>query len=205
MGLNAQQGIVFYSPQILDGEKLQGLIQKITPEFMSIIIPIGNITIDEGTGIYINFWDNNATYEFKSTALSTKNANENQLNITKPTTIAKIINRGFPRVDMKIRGEIQDFDNFQCFPCTIIDMSGGGLLVTTGINRENNSIMKFNFNLSNDEHDEQFIGVNGKIVWKKELDQRSFQYGIEFEKLSEIRRQKIISFVNEKIIKNKSA
>jgi len=200
MPLRTQQGIVFYSPNIINGEKFQGLIKEITPEYITIIIPIGKIPIKKGEEIYVNFWDNYATYEFKTFSLNDKSPEENTLKIAKPTTLVKIINRSFPRVVVKIPAELADENGFNKEKCIIIDISGGGVLITAKKGRKVGDIVKLNFSLPNNEN---FPDVSGKIVWTKPLNDILNKYGIEFFNLSEIRRQKIITFVNKTIIEKK--
>ncbi len=200
MALKTQQGIVIYSPAIIQGEKLQALIKQITPEYITIIIPINNITIEKGVDIFINFWDNQATYEFKSKSLSSKGPAENLLNIARPTTLTKVFNRSFPRVVIKTGGQIFDCQGLKSHQCLIYDISGGGVLLTSITNKKTGDMVKLSFSLPDGEIYEQ---VGGIIVWKKEKKEHLFTYGIEFDKLSEIRRQKIITFINSEIVKQK--
>ena len=200
MSLKTQQGIVLFSPDILQGEKFQGLIKQITPDNITIIIPMGNIAIDSGIDIFVSFWDNHATYEFKTKSLSSKSITENILNIARPTTITKVLNRSFPRVVIKIAGKMLEEDSLKYHWCLIVDISGCGVLVTSKVNKKVNEMVKLSFLLPNGEN---FEDVTGMITWKKQVDEALFSYGIEFKFFSEIRRKKIIAFVDEEITNQK--
>ncbi|MBU1077391.1 MAG: PilZ domain-containing protein [Spirochaetes bacterium] len=197
MGLKTQQGIVIYSDKILNGEKLQALIQKITPECITIYIPINNIIIEKNTILFINFWDDQATYEFKSVALNSKQNKENLLDISRPTTLKKIFNRSFPRINAKITAAIYDFEGINRTQCIIADLSAGGAMVTAKIGRKQGDLVKLAFSLPNEKLMED---VPGKIVWIKPEDRSFSNYGIQFQ-LSEIRRKILIKFINEELKK----
>lgn len=198
MALKTQQGIVIYSDYILNGEKLQALIQNITNECISIYIPIENIKIDAGIELFINFWDDTATYEFKSRALTTKLEHASNLNITRPSTLTKIFNRIHPRIKVNLQGAIYDYEGINRFSCNIIDLSAGGSLITAPIEKKIGEVIKLTFILPNGD---QFEDVNVKIMWKKKGQDVLFNYGLEFQHLSEIRRKKIIYYINQELAK----
>ncbi len=200
MALKTQQGIVIYSPAILGGEKFQGLIKQITPDHITIIIPINNISIDAGIDLFVNFWDNKATYEFESKSLTSKGPTENIMNIARPVTLQRVINRSFPRIVIKVAGRIFDHDGFHPKQCLIYDISGGGALITAMVNNKVGDLIKISFVLPGGE---QFEQVGASITWKKHGKDNLLNYGIEFDKLSEIRRQKIIAFINSRIAAGK--
>ncbi len=198
MALKTQQGIIIYSKNILEGENLQALIQKITPEYMTIDIPINNITIEKGTELFINFWDEQATYEFQSKVLTFKSTSESTINITRPTTLKKIFNRTYPRIVLKTPAAIYDYEGINRVQCIIIDISAGGTMVTAKAGRKNGDIIKLAFTLPNNE---LFEDVVGKIMWVKSINEVISKYGIEFQLFSEIRRKKIIKFINNELAK----
>ena len=191
MALKTQQGIIFYSPDILNGEKFQGLIKDIKPDYLTITIPIGNIAVNQGIDVFVNFWDEQATYEFKSKSLNSKTGTEDILKIAKPTTLTKLINRSHPRIVVNIEGTIHDYYGLKSTKCLIVDISGGGVLVTAWSGRKANSMVKLVFTLPNGEKIEE---LSGKICWAKSIDNSLSNYGIEFQNISEIRRKKIITF-----------
>ena len=199
MALKTQQGIIIYSKDILGGENLQALIQKITSEFITIDIPINNITIEKGVELFINFWDEQATYEFQSKALTSKNTSESTINIARPTTLKKIFNRTYPRIILKMPAAIYDYEGINRVQCVIIDISAGGAMVTAKAGRKNGDVIKLAFTLPNNEF---FEDVVGKIMWIKSINEVISKYGIEFQLFSEIRRKKIIKFINNELAKH---
>ncbi|MBN1899504.1 MAG: PilZ domain-containing protein [Spirochaetes bacterium] len=200
MGLKAQQGIVLSSKKILNGQNLQALIKEISPDSLTLFIPLDNITIPKGTELTISFWDETANYEFNTKALTAKENKDTLIKIAKPTTLKKIIKRNFPRVVVKIEGVIYTYEGIEREKCIIVDVSAGGALVATKTGKKIGEVVKMSFTLPGGEI---FEDVAGKIVWMKELNQALTNYGIQFLAISEIRKQKLVAFVNHCILKKK--
>lgn len=198
MGLKTQQGIVIYSPTLLNGEKLQALIQNINPDYITIYIPIGNITIKKGTSVFINFWDETATYEFQSVTLSDMNIEEHYINITKPVTLTKIFHRAHPRITLNSACAMYDFEGINRIHGVLVDLSAGGAQVLAKKGRKEGMGVKLAFAFPNGEMMED---VGGKIMWVKDKDKFLTYYGIQFDLISEIRRKKIIAYINEELAK----
>lgn len=200
MGLTPQQGIIIYSQDIQLGEKLQALIKDITPSYITIAIPFRNLEIPAGTPLTVQFWDEKANYAFRTRALSAKGVNETDLNIARPATITKTINRAYPRVNVSLMGDIYDPENINRNKCTLLDISASGALVSTKAERKTNELVKLSFILPDGEI---FEDVNGQIMWMKKNRDGTSNYGIQFQALSEIRRNKIIKFVNAELKRSK--
>ncbi|MDD5066416.1 MAG: PilZ domain-containing protein [bacterium] len=202
MGLTLQQGIIIFSPEILKGEKLQALIKDITPDYLTIYIPFNNLEIKANTALTVLFWDEKANYEFKSMSLTTKKITEQVLNIMRPSTITRSINRAYPRVVLNCTGEIYDPENINRNKCVILDISASGAMIATKADRKVTELVKLSFILPDGEI---FEDVKGQIMWMKLSGEGEghFNYGVQFQALSEIRKNKIIKFVNSELRKLK--
>lgn len=200
MGLTPQQGIIIFSPEIQLGEKLQALIKDITPSYITIFIPFRDLEIPVNTTLTVQFWDEKANYAFRTRALTAKGINETELNIARPATITKTINRAYPRVPVSLMGDIYDPENINRNKCTLLDISASGALVSTKAERKPNELVKLSFILPNGEI---FEDVNGQIMWMKKNKDGTNNFGIQFQALSEIRRNKIIKFVNTELKRSK--
>lgn len=196
MGLQTQQGIVIYSQDILQGEKLQALITEITLEYITIYVPIDSLVIFEGAELYVNFWDANATYEFKTKALTSKKINDSTLNISRPETLIRVVNRSYPRIVIKREATLFDYSDHNKEQCILVDISATGAMITTRTKRKKGDLIKISFWLTENEF---FELVAAKIIWQKKINNQLSDYGIEFQNLSEIRKQKLIRMIDEKI------
>lgn len=197
MKLEKHQGLIIYSESILSCEKLQALIHNITEDYITIYIPVSHVNIKEGTDLKVNFWDENATYEFDSITFSPLSSSST-INIARPKALRKIINRAYPRVAVKIKGFIFDLDHKKESKCLILNISAGGVLVSSAAGRSVNDNIKLNFTLPNGT---DFLDVAGEIIWAKNIKDGTSHahYGIKFQFLSQIRRRKLVKFVNSKI------
>lgn len=191
MGLKIQQSVVFFSPSIANGEKLQALIEGITPEGLALSVPWGDMEIKEGLELTISFWDEHATYEFVSKVVRTKLVSETTLLISKPSSLIKIINRSYKRVQVNIKAEVGPFDELKKEPALLIDISAGGAFLQGQSVFNGNDLVKLTFQLPDGE---RFENIVAKVAWKKDTGGGLANYGLQFENLSTIRRQKLLQF-----------
>jgi c-di-GMP-binding flagellar brake protein YcgR len=191
MGLKLQQSVVFFSPSIAAGEKFQALIEGMTPEGLALSVPWGDLEIKEGWDITISFWDEHATYEFVSKVLRTKQVSETTLLVSKPNSLVKIINRSYNRVQVNIKSEVGLCEELKKEPALLVDISAGGAFLQGQSRFNANDLVKLTFQLPDGE---RFEDIVAKVAWKKEVGGGLANYGLQFENLSTIRKQKLLHF-----------
>ncbi len=191
MGLKVQQSIVFSSPAIMNGEKLQALIEGIATDGITLNVPWENISIPEKTDVTISFWDEHSTYEFTSKTLKPKTVDQTSLLISKPISLTRVINRSYKRVTINLKTDVSFVDDFNKEPCILIDISAGGASMQGQSIYKPNDLIKLTFHLPDGEFYED---LSAKVVWQKDLGGGLSYYGLQFENISNIRRQKLLNF-----------
>jgi c-di-GMP-binding flagellar brake protein YcgR len=193
MPLRVKQGVTLFSPDLMGGEKLQALIHEITPDHIVLHIPFENIGLAKDLDIIIGFWDDNASYEFPSRTLSTKDPGNTLVAVTRPTVLSKKINRVYSRVDLNSEGEIWKDNEKETHTCLVKDLSAGGARITA----QSMLAVQDAILIDIPTKEKVFAGLSGRIVWKRDIQGQPgvSEYGIQFEKISQIRRNELDSFI----------
>jgi len=198
MAFGIQHGVLFSSPDIQNGKKIQAVIKSLQSDTITLVVKEKDIVIEPAMDITVYFQDQNATYFFETKAVTPKTTDGESFNIMRPSVINKSFNRTFPRVVVDIPVQIGQMDKRDVVKIKgkILDISGGGVLLQTVPSWNVGDLFKMTFELKFDEGTEKMEDVTGLVMWKKIIDNQTCRYGVEFNVLSEIRRNRIIAYVN---------
>lgn len=196
--LKAKEGILIYSPDVLQGQKVQAIIVEILEKEITVFVSITDLVIKKGTILFACFSDHNADYEFQTLCLEDKHKDENIIHISKPITLKKLLHRKHPRLIINVPGFIHDYLQKNPLPCTVIDISLGGALISVKSQHKKNELIKLSFTVPNSE---SFKFLDAVIVWGSKAGLVLSKYGLQFQNLSEANRIKLMQLINSKMIK----
>ena len=160
--------------------------------------------------ITINFWlTSYAGFSFKSTLLGLE---DSVLTLMHTYKFEKFQRRHYFRIDAQLKGkyyplsptEREDFENTNEFSLQrgsiirstrIINVSGGGIAITTTEKLEKSQLLWVKIFLSDKEEIKNIIG---RIMRGKKVRKSRYKYVVIFEKIKESDREKIIKYIYEK-------
>lgn len=189
-----------------NNKSYKSLIQEISNESILINIPCGEgeyYYLEEEKEYEMNYYNGSMYYIFNTTLIGKEKESNNNMplyRIKYPYNVKKIQRRDFVRVDfidyLKYR-RIEN-DNNSWKDGMILDMSGGGLRVTTNEVLNEDDVVILKLNISDEE-----IELEGKIVRDIGSGAKGKIYGVEFIDISEGKRDKIIREVFKQMRKQK--
>ncbi|OGO78433.1 MAG: hypothetical protein A2Y23_03640 [Clostridiales bacterium GWB2_37_7] len=170
---------------------------------IDVLIPISKnriIYIKNDTVLKVVVAKEGAIYEFQAKIVSKLFGAIPLLRLMRVSEVNKIQRRNYYRLKaiktMKARKIVnlkeKLFDEF--FTATIVDISGGGLAISTSMELETNDLLEINVDLNSN------LNILGKVLRKEikeEIKPNKYAYGIAFEKITEIERNIIMRFIFE--------
>lgn len=160
--------------------------------------------------IVINFWlTSYAGFSFNSVLINLK---DSIMTFTHTDKFNKFQRRHYFRIDVQLKGkyyplsslEKEDFENTNEFSpksgsilrtTRIINISGGGIAITTTEKLEKSQLIWIKITLSDNEYIQNIIG---RIVRGKSVKKSRYKYVVIFEKIKESEREIIIKYIYEK-------
>lgn len=172
-------------------------VQDVTEEYIVIGIPMHNgsyLALAKGDLIELVYYDDLSLYGFTSEVIGrSREGMVHQIFIKHPESWRKIQRRNFVRVGIiqYINYEVlKDGDYSEKKNGIIIDLSGGGLRLKTAEKLGQGDIIRVFI-----KNEEVNIVGNGKIVRiEKDTDGR-FLYGVSFEEIDGLSRERVIQYV----------
>lgn len=172
-------------------------VQDITDEYIVIGIPMHNgsyLALAKGDLIELVYYDDVSLYGFTSEVIGrSREGAVHQIFIRHPENWRKIQRRNFVRVGVTqyINYEVLIDDNYsEKKKGMMIDLSGGGLRLKTAEQLSQGDIVRVFI-----QNEEVNIVGDGKIVrTEKDTDGR-FLYGVSFEEIDGLSRERVIQYV----------
>lgn len=172
-------------------------VQDITDEYIVIGIPMHNgsyLALAKGDLIELVYYDDVSLYGFTSEVIGrSREGSVHQIFIRHPENWRKIQRRNFVRVGVTqyINYEVLIDDNYsEKKKGMMIDLSGGGLRLKTAEQLSQGDIVRVFI-----QNEEVNIVGDGKIVrTEKDTDGR-FLYGVSFEEIDGLSRERVIQYV----------
>lgn len=172
-------------------------VQDITDEYIVIGIPMHNgsyLALAKGDLIELVYYDDVSLYGFTSEVIGrSREGAVHQIFIRHPENWRKIQRRNFVRVGVTqyINYEVLIDDNYsEKKKGMMIDLSGGGLRLKTAEQLSQGDIVRVFI-----QNEEVNIVGDGKIVrTEKDADGR-FLYGVSFEEIDGLSRERVIQYV----------
>lgn len=172
-------------------------VQDITDEYIVIGIPMHNgsyLALAKGDLIELVYYDDVSLYGFTSEVIGrSREGSVHQIFIRHPENWRKIQRRNFVRVGVTqyINYEVLIDDNYsEKKKGMMIDLSGGGLRLKTAEQLSQGDIVRVFI-----QNEEVNIVGDGKIVrTEKDADGR-FLYGVSFEEIDGLSRERVIQYV----------
>lgn len=194
MGLDARRGVTFSSPEICGGRDVPAIIKAVQKDTLTLLVKEPGVVVETASDLTVRFEDGGAEYRFETKAVTAKPADAEEFNILRPTVISRAVKRSHKRVPVDIPVEIGEADRRELVRQRgrILDLSGGGALVEAAPGRNVGDVLKLNFVLPNGERMDEVAAL---VMWMKPVGDHVCRYGLAFHALSEIRRGRLVAFV----------
>ncbi|MDP4143277.1 MAG: flagellar brake domain-containing protein [Bacillota bacterium] len=184
-------------------------VQDINEEHIGISIPVNNgeyATLKKGDNVEVYYYDERTVYKFETEVIGRKIEGVAIVLLAHPTSVKKIQRRRFVRVSVlqkmsyvKIKKGLSEKDIEKVSrakevfkEATVLDLSGSGMRMRTLEQMANGDVLLVKLPVKDDE----VILVCNVVRAIKDSD-KQYNCGLDFEKLDEGTREKIISYVFE--------
>lgn len=171
---------------------------------IDVLIPISKnhmLYLRKNTFLKVIASRDSAIYEFKAKLVNKTFGKEPLLQLERVSEVIKIQRRNYYRLkvlkSIKVRKVVNIKEKLyeEYFSASLIDISGGGVGISSTKKLEANDIVEINMELNSN-----IVNLLGKVV-RIELLLKSqhdmYSYGIHFEKITEIDRNSIMRFIFE--------
>jgi c-di-GMP-binding flagellar brake protein YcgR len=98
--------------------------------------------------------------------------------------------RSSPRLAINRLGELRIENNLRPIPCTVEDISAGGMCVSLNRNLFPEVFSNVNFSIS----DNFGFDVGATVAWRESVEGRN-TYGLRFERIDDLDRERISKYV----------
>lgn len=189
-----------------DGERYKSSIQEMDEKTIAISVPVRGgqyLLLHRGETVQAEFAVQDAAYAFSTVVLARKKSNHVPLVVlARPTMFSRRQRRNFVRfpILMPVQFRIQRAHAHfgaqadEVFSGKVIDISGGGLQVSSSQNVETGDSVLAIFGLN--DSNPLLLHVFGIVTWVfKDEWTRNTRFGIRFCDIKESDRERIISFI----------
>lgn len=171
---------------------------------IDVLIPISKkqmLYIKKDTILNVIAARESAIYEFKAKLVNKLFGKEPLLQLERVSEVIKIQRRNYYRLkvlkSIKVRRAVNIKEKLyeEYFSASLVDLSGGGIGINSINKLEENDIVEINMELNSNT-----VNMFGKVVRIELLlnnKQEMYNYGIHFEKITEIDRNSIMRFIFE--------
>lgn len=171
---------------------------------IDVLIPISKshmLYIRKNTFLKVVAARDSAIYEFKAKLVNKIFGKEPLLQLERVSEVIKIQRRNYYRLkvlkSIKVRRVVNIKEKLyeEYFSASLIDLSGGGIGISSIKKLEENDIVEINMELNTN-----IVNMLGKVVRIELLlktQHDMYSYGIHFEKITEIDRNSIMRFIFE--------
>jgi c-di-GMP-binding flagellar brake protein YcgR len=192
MSLKVNQSVSFFSRSTLFCESIPAVVKEIRKDSILLISSDKDRFIPLNSEICVFFTDEESSYAFTCKSLVTKETSKAELVISKPDKFIRIKKRGFKRIPLDTDGKVVKAEERNPVSCRIIDVSEGGAKIHAQSFFNIQDFVKLDMEISG----KTFRNMPGRVRWKKDLSEKTFQYGIEFELVSSVRRNELHCCLN---------
>jgi c-di-GMP-binding flagellar brake protein YcgR len=196
---------------ILEGEYKGNYYSRIEDLLGDETIVVASPPVADGSAALVNvgekinmfYWDSMAQYAFEARVIATANGRVPTITLEKRSEIQRMQRRSYFRIQARIRIVFNiesDGDGStepQHYEGQTLNISGGGMLLSTNINLDIGDNLPLKLYLS----EQEYIASTGRVERIEHLGAKGlYRAGIVFVMISENDRDKIIAFVFKKEI-----
>ncbi|MBS4032719.1 MAG: PilZ domain-containing protein [Clostridiales bacterium] len=188
-----------------DGEYHLSSIQEIDEKTLSITMPIRRgmyLLLKTRDTVRVEYAVQDAVYSFQANVLDRKRSNEVMLIVLeRPSAISRTQRRNYVRfpVNLPIFFQVVGPDGYPLPDDVVrqgktVDISGGGLQIVTMSppDREDTVFIK----LKLDDNNPRELQLSGDVSWVVQDDwSKNTRFGVSFTDISEVERERIISYI----------
>lgn len=194
MALAASRGVLFRSAEVAEGRWIPAVVAAVGKETLTLRVKEAGVAVPPAADLTVQFADAQAVYRFETKAVTPKPERVEEFNILRPSVISRALRRRYERVALDLPVEVGTAERRELVRerARLLDLSAGGAMVEGLSGRSVGEAVRLTFELSGGERMED---VEGMVMWTKPVGGGLCRYGVSFENLSEIRRNRIAAFV----------
>jgi c-di-GMP-binding flagellar brake protein YcgR len=181
------KNVFFYSRSLIFNEKFHGVISKTETDRIILHVPSPDVFIPIGTELTVFFLEKDATYAFTCSTLDSKEHFQEKLEVSKPINFFRLKKRFCARTSLGIIGSIFRNEKRKSEPCRIMDLSETGAKISTLLPLDVQDSVKINVEING----KTMSNLPGLVRWKNSSKESFFEYGVEFDLISSVRRKEI--------------